>query len=293
MVNIPQQLVNAIFQGSVYALIALGYTMVFGVMRLINFAHGEIMMAGAYFGYVLCTWLNLNVFIGIIITAAICGVLGVLLERVAYRPLRKKGGMAVLISAVGASIFLQYLFMTIFSARPRAFSKKYDGAVYRIGENVSFSQLKVMVLIICVAALIALAWFLKKTKQGLAMRAVACEPLAAQVCGIDNGKIRSLCFFVGSSLAGIAGVLFGMCYTITPFMGQAPGMKAFCAAVVGGVGSIPGAVIGGYAIAVCEVAAAAFLSSAYKDAVAYVLLIVVLLIMPAGIMGLKGNSKRA
>lgn len=286
-----QQLVNGIALGSIYALIALGYTMVYGTIRLINFAHAEIYMMGAFVGYYLVTVLEMNLFLAMIIAMIASSVLGVVIERIAYKPLRKSTRVAALITAIGVSYFLQNIMIYFLGPEVRAFPSPLETTIYRIG-NIVVNSKQILVLVITVVLMIVLQLIVQKTKMGKAMRAVAVDNEAAELMGIDVDRVISFTFVLGSSLAGIAGVLVGIYYnSISPTMGVTYGLKAFVAAVVGGVGSIPGAMVGGYVIGILETIVTYLGGSMYKDAVVYGLLIVILLVMPAGLFGKNVKEK--
>lgn len=286
-----QQLVNGIALGSIYALIALGYTMVYGTIRLINFAHAEIYMMGAFVGYYFVTVLEMNLFVAMLIAMIASSVLGVVIERVAYKPLRKSTRVAALITAIGVSYFLQNIMIYFLGPEVRAFPSPMETTIYRIG-NIVVNSKQIFVLVTTLVLMVVLQLIVQKTKMGKAMRAVAVDTEAAELMGIDVDRVISFTFILGSSLAGIAGVLVGIYYnSISPTMGVTYGLKAFVAAVVGGVGSIPGAMVGGYLIGILETIVTYLGGSMYKDAVVYGLLIVILLVMPAGLFGKNVKEK--
>lgn len=286
-----QQLVNGISLGSIYALIALGYTMVYGTIRLINFAHGDIYMVGAFFGYFLVSALNVNVFLAMILSGAFCAILGVVIEKVAYKPLRKSTRVAALITAIGVSYFLQNVMIYFLGPEVRAFPSTIPVMPFRVF-GIVINMKQVFVFVTTVILMIILNAIVKHTKMGKAMRAVAVDSEAAELMGIDVNRVISFTFALGSGLAGIAGVLVGVYYnSISATMGTTPGLKAFVAAVVGGVGSIPGAMVGGYLIGVLETIVTFMGGSMYKDAAVYALLIVILLIMPSGLFGKNVKEK--
>lgn len=286
-----QQLVNGIALGSIYALIALGYTMVYGTIRLINFAHGDIYMVGAFVGFYLINGLGLNVWLSLVLAAAICALLGVVIERVAYKPLRKSTRVAALITAIGVSYLLQNTMIFFYGAEVKAFPSPIKNKVYELF-GIVINNKQLLILFLTVTLMIGLQFIVKRTKMGKAMRAVAVDEEAAQLMGIDVDRVISFTFVLGSSLAGIAGVLVGIYYnSISATMGTTPGLKAFVAAVVGGIGSIPGAMVGGYLIGILETVVSFMGGSMYKDAAVYALLIVILLVLPAGLFGKNVKEK--
>lgn len=286
-----QQIVNGIALGSIYALIALGYTMVYGIIRLINFAHGEIYMIGAFVGYFALTAFGLPFWVSLLLAMVIPALLGVLIERVAYRPLRSSPSITVLITAIGVSLLLQNLAMLWFSPDPKTFPHIFTRAPFNIGGvRISFPQ--VIVLATSVLLMIGLNFMVQKTKIGKAMRAVSQDKEAAKLMGIDTDRIISFTFAIGSALAGAAGVMVGIIYPrIQPLMGTMPGLKAFVAAVFGGIGSIPGAMLGGVIMGLTESLVTAYISSTWRDAIAFSLLIIILLVKPAGILGKSTREK--
>ena len=286
-----QQLVNGIALGSIYALVALGYTMVYGTIKLINFAHGDVYMIGAFFGFYAINVLQLNIFIALILTMIVCSTLGVVIERVAYKPLRKSTRVAALITAIGVSFLLENVMNYFFGAEIKAFPSPLENQVYDVfGISISSKQLLVVAATVVLMAL--LQFIVKYTKMGKAMRAVAVDEDAAMLMGIDVDRVISFTFALGSALAGIAGVLVGIYYnSMSSTMGVVPGLKAFVAAVLGGIGSIPGAMVGGYVIGVLETLVSFFGYSTFKDAVVYLLLIVILIVLPAGLFGKNVKEK--
>lgn len=286
-----QQLVNGISLGSIYALIALGYTMVYGTIRLINFAHGDVYMMGAFIGYFLVSIWNINIFVAMLLAGVVCAILGVIIEKVAYKPLRKSTRVAALITAIGVSFFLQNIMVYFFGPEVRAFPSTFPVMPFRVF-GIVINMKQVLVFVTTVILMIILNAIVRYSKMGKAMRAVAVDAEAAQLMGIDVNRVISFTFALGSSLAGIAGVLVGVYYnSISATMGTTPGLKAFVAAVVGGVGSIPGAMIGGYLIGLLETIVTFLGGSMYKDAAVYALLIVILLVRPAGIFGKNVKEK--
>ena len=286
-----QQLVNGIALGSIYALVALGYTMVYGTIRLINFAHGDIYMMGAFFGYFLVSLLGVNVYLAMVLAMIFCAVLGVVIERVAYLPLRHSTRVAALITAIGVSYLLQNAMVYYVGPEVKAFPSTITNQIIRVGGIVINSK-QILVVVTTLILMVVLNFIVKYTKMGKAMRAVAVDTEAAQLMGINVNRVISFTFALGSGLAGIAGVLVGVYYnSISPMMGTTYGLKAFVAAVVGGVGSIPGAMVGGYLIGLLETIVTYVGLSTYRDAAVYGLLILILLLLPAGLFGKNLKEK--
>jgi len=283
-----QQLLNGLTLGSSYALIALGYTMVYGIIQLINFTHGEIYMFGAFVGLFLVTVLGANLFVAILGAMLFCMVLGMLVERVAYRPLRGKSSrLSALISAIGVSIFLSTLMALLAKTNPRRYPEVISSQTFHLG-SIEVSSLQVLILFLSAALMVGLQLVVQKTRVGKAMRACSQDLDASHLMGINVNRIISLTFAAGSALAAAGGVMVGIYYNaVWPYMGTMAGLKAFCAAVLGGIGSIPGAMVGGLTLGVMEILGVAYLSSSYKDAIAFAVLILVLIIRPQGIMGQK------
>jgi branched-chain amino acid transport system permease protein len=288
-----QQLINGLQLGFVYALIALGYTMVYGIVRLINFAHGDVFMVGAYFGFfALASW-RLPWPLAIVVAMAGCGFLGIFIERVAYRPLRNAPRISSLITAMGVSLFLEYFTSLKFMFGPdyRAFPRPFVIHSYHLG-GVEVSNIQIIVFAISTILMVALTLFVNRTRTGMAMRAVSYDHNTARLMGINVDFIISVTFGIGSALAGAGGVLYGIAYPqINPFMGVMPGLKAFVAAVLGGIGVIPGAMLGSLIMGVVETFTSAYVSSTLRDAVAFGILIVVLLVRPAGLLGRPTRDK--
>ncbi|PMQ00912.1 MAG: branched-chain amino acid ABC transporter permease [Dictyoglomus sp. NZ13-RE01] len=285
MENILQQIINGLSLGSIYALIALGYTMVYGILRLINFAHGDIYMVGAFLGYFALGYWNLSFPMGLIFAMAGSAILGILIERFAYRPLRLAPRISLLITAIGVSFLLENLMVLWVGASPRPFPQKIPVEVYFVG-NIVFTNRQIIIIAVSVFLMFILQFIVLKTKVGKAMRAVSFDKETALMMGIDIDKIIALTFAIGSSLAAAGGVLVGLYFNkIEPYMGVMPGLKAFVAAVLGGIGIIPGAMIGGYILGIAEVLVSAFISSTIRDAVAFIVLILILLVRPSGILG--------
>ncbi len=299
MENLLQQLLNGITWGSIYALIALGYTMVYGVLKLINFAHGEIYMMGAMTGYYAARWLGLagepslgGLALVLLISMATCGLLGALLERVAYRPLRTAGRLAPLITAIGVSLLLQNGGQLVFGADPKFFPPLLRSTeVVRVG-GIALSNIQLAVLVTAVALMAALQFVVQRTRFGRAMRAVSYDAPAAALMGVPVDRVILGTFVLGSMLAAAAGILIGLSNPkIDPLMGLMPGLKAFVAAVLGGIGSVPGAMAGGLALGVIETLVTAYLSSTYRDALAFVILVLILLYRPTGLFGTAQTEK--
>ena len=286
-----QQLVNGISLGSIYALIALGYTMVYGIIKLINFAHGDVFMLGAFIGfYAIARW-DIGFFPALIISMVLCAIIGVIIERVAYKRLRNATRIAALITAIGVSLLIEYT--VIFfrgpssAAYPEVLPKTYIDVF-----GVSISSISILILAVTVVLMVLLQFIVHKTKIGKAMRAVSLDPDAARLMGINVDNTISATFAIGSALAGAAGVIFGVYYTrIEPLMGVLPGLKAFIAAVFGGIGSIPGAMVGGLSLGVVETVVSALGFSLWRDAAAFVILILILILKPSGIFGKNTREK--
>lgn len=286
-------LVNGISLGSVYALIALGYTMVYGIAKMLNFAHGDIIMVGGYTVFVTFSQMGMNPFVSLLISIVVCTVLGVVIERLAYKPLRNASPLAVLITAIGVSYLLQNLALLLFGADTKAFTTivkvapvvLFDGRLTITGETI-------VTIAACIVIMLALTSFIKYTKSGRAMLAVSEDKGAAQLMGINVNGTIALTFAIGSALAAVAGVLLCSAYpSLTPYTGSMPGIKAFVAAVFGGIGSIPGAFIGGILLGVIESLSKAYISSQLSDAIVFGVLIIVLLVRPTGILGRNIQEK--
>jgi branched-chain amino acid transport system permease protein len=287
-----QQLVNGISLGSIYALIALGYTMVYGIVKLINFAHGDVFMVGAFIGFYSITILHIGFFLALLISMAACALFGMLIERIAYKPLRNATRIAALITAIGVSLFIEYGTIYFRGAQPEAYPNNIVPLKSLEIFGVEISGQSLLILGTSVFLMILLQFIVHKTKIGKAMRAVSHDMDAARLMGINVNNTISATFAIGSALAGAAGVIFGMYYTkIEPLMGIIPGLKAFVAAVLGGIGIIPGAMVGGLLLGVIEslVSAAGF--SLWRDGVAFVVLILILIFRPAGLFGKNVREK--
>ncbi|MGN0995150.1 MAG: branched-chain amino acid ABC transporter permease [Butyricicoccus sp.] len=286
-------LINGISLGSVYAIIALGYTMVYGIAKMLNFAHGDVIMVGAYVSFYATSLYGLPTWASVLVAAIVCTVLGVTIERLAYKPLRTAPSLAVLITAIGVSYFLQNAAQLAFGSSPIVFPSavKFEGIRLFDGQLV-ISGVTIVTVLACIVIMIALTLFINKTKMGRAMRAVSEDKGAAQLMGVNVNSTISMTFAIGSALAAIAGVLLCSAYpTLQPTTGSMPGIKAFTAAVFGGIGSIPGAMIGGLLLGVIQILGSAYISTQLSDAVVFAVLIVVLLVKPTGLMGKKMNEK--
>ena len=287
-------LISGISLGSVYALIALGYTMVYGIAKMLNFAHGDVIMIGAFTTYTICSTMGLPPAEGVLVSIVLCTLLGMGIEKVAYKPLRKASSpLAVLITAIGVSYLLQNVALLIFGANTKAFASVVSfPALELAGGAISVTGETIVTILSCIAIMICLMLFIKKTKAGQAMLAVSEDKGAAQLMGINVNGTIALTFAIGSGLAAIAGVLLCSAYpSLNPYTGSMPGIKAFVAAVFGGIGSIPGAFIGGILLGVIEIFAKAYISSQVADAIVFAVLIIVLLIKPTGILGKNIQEK--
>lgn len=286
-------LINGLSLGSVYAIIALGYTMVYGIAKMLNFAHGDVIMIGCYVIFSAVSMSGLPVPVGIILSIVFCIVLGVTIEAIAYRPLRGASSLAVLITAIGVSYFLQNIALLIFGANTKSFTSVVNIPTVSIfNGQVSITGETIVTIILCIIIMIVLTYFVNKTKPGQAMLAVSEDKGAAQLMGINVNGTISLTFAIGSGLAAVAGMLLCSSYpALTPYTGSMPGIKAFVAAVFGGIGSIPGAFIGGLLLGVIEILSKAYISSQLSDAIVFLVLIIVLLFKPTGILGKKIQEK--
>ena len=286
-------ILNGISLGSVYAIIALGYTMVYGIAKMLNFAHGDIIMVGSYVAFIAINSMGLPVPVSILLSVVVCTVLGMVIERVAYKPLRHASKLAVLITAIGASYFLQNVALLIFGANTKSFTSIVgNGSIQLAGGTLSVTVVTIVTVIACVVIMIGLMAFMKYSKSGHAMLAVSEDDGAAQLMGINVNATIALTFAIGSGLAAIAGVLLCSAYpSLTPYTGSMPGIKAFVAAVFGGIGSIPGAFIGGILLGVIEILGKAYISSQLADAIVFAVLIVVLVVKPTGLLGKQIQEK--
>lgn len=296
-----QHLANAISLGSIYALIAIGYTMVYGILNLINFAHGDIFTYSMYFAFYAVTLFLFPWWAAFIFAIVLTTLLGATIERVAYRPLRKANApkISALITAIGISFFLQNFAIVVFGGRAKSFNPQLGVYPTQFAQVLTFGDVRIPLLTfiiigVSILALFVLVWIVYRTKAGMAMRAVSKDVTAAKLMGINTDRTISQTFMLGSALAAVGGILWAMKYPqIYPYTGMIPGLKAFIAAVVGGIGSIPGAMLGGFILGVAEIMIVAFLPAlaGYRDAIAYIILIVILLVKPNGLLGVEIGEK--
>ena len=286
-------LINGISLGSIYAIIALGYTMVYGIAKMLNFAHGDVIMVGGYMCFCATAYLGWPTAAGILLAVVVCTVLGVVIERLAYKPLRQAPALAVLITAIGVSYFLQNAALQIWGSNTKSFSSVVQGSPIQLFDGqISIAPVTLVTVAVCVVIMIVLTLFTNRSKAGTAMRAVSEDKGAAQLMGINVNTTISLTFAIGSGLAAIAGVLLSSAYpTLTPTTGAMPGIKAFTAAVFGGIGSIPGAFVGGILLGVIEIFAGAYVSTQLANAIVFAVLIIVLLVQPDGPLGKRVSEK--
>lgn len=287
-------IINGISLGSVYAIIALGYSMVYGIAKMLNFAHGDVIMVGGFVVYSLTSKMGMHPLLSILCAMIFCTALGMIIERVAYKPLRNAASsLAVLITAIGVSYFLQNIALIIFGSDPKAFTSVVSMEPIKLaGGELTISGEAIVTIITCIVIMVALTLFINKTKAGQAMLAVSEDKGAAALMGINVNGTIALTFAIGSALAAIAGVLLCSAYpSISPYTGAMPGIKAFVAAVFGGIGSIPGALIGGILLGLIEILSKAYISFQLSDAIVFAVLIVVLLVRPTGILGKKIQEK--
>lgn len=287
------QLINGISLGSIYALIALGYTMVYGIIQLINFAHGEILMIGAFVGFFAIAKYELNFFVALLLAMLVSAVLGVVIERIAYKPLRSSGRLAALITAIGISLLLQngglYVLGTSYQSFPQAFPKK---TFHFLDGMITITSYQILILAVTIVMMLFLNFIVNRTKIGKAMRAVSYDRDAALMMGINVDTIISTTFALGSAFAAVAGVLLGLYYqTVHPLMGLMPGLKAFVAAVLGGIGIIPGAMAGGFLLGIIEALVSGYWSTNYRDVVVFGILIIILIVKPSGLLGKDTREK--
>lgn len=284
-------LISGLSLGSIYAIIALGYTMVYGIAKMLNFAHGDVIMVGSYICFFAMMRYNLPPVVGVILAVIVCTLLGMVIERAAYKPLRQAPSLAVLITAIGVSYFLQNGALLLWTSSPKVFPSIIGNGKIQLGE-LTISHVTLLTVAVCLVIMFVLTWFTGNTKMGKAMRACSEDKGAAQLMGIDVNSTISMTFAIGSGLAAIAGVLLCSAYpTLVPTTGSMPGIKAFTAAVFGGIGSIPGAFLGGLLLGVIETFAKAYISTQLSDAVVFSVLIIVLLVRPAGLLGKVINEK--
>jgi branched-chain amino acid transport system permease protein len=291
-----QQLINGLALGAIYALIALGYTMVYGVLRFINFAHSDVFMLGAFAGYFLARYVpEASVTGGVLVLVgamAICALLGMLIEKLAYRPLRGRSTLTALITAIGVSLLLQNLGQRIFGANPRSFPVLFPQRNFQFENGLVISSNQLLVFAVTLLLLFGLRYIILHTRTGTAMRALSGNPVAASLVGINNDRVISFTFALGSALAAAGGILYAANYpAIDPLMGTLPGLKAFVAAVLGGIGNITGAALGGLVIGLVETGVVAAGGSTYRDAVAFAVLILILLLRPDGLLGKRQAEK--
>ena len=293
MMKFLSYLINGISLGSVYAIIALGYTMVYGIAKMLNFAHGDIIMVGGFTAFTVVSTMGGSPIVGILAAVVVCTALGVAVERIAYRPLRDASPLAVLITAIGVSYLLQNVALLIFGSNARQFTSVVNLPPLKLaGGELSISSVTIVTILACVVIMAGLMFFINKTKIGQAMLAVSEDRGAATLMGINVNRTIAITFAIGSALAAIAGVLLCSAYpSLTPYTGSMPGIKAFVAAVFGGIGSIPGALIGGVLLGVIENLTKAYISSQLSDAIVFSVLIIVLLVRPTGILGKKVSEK--
>ena len=287
-------LINGISLGSVYALIALGYTMVYGIAKMLNFAHGDVIMIGSYVVYFAFGASGLNPVLSIVLSMIVCTILGVVIERLAYRPLREAPSLAVLITAIGVSYLLQQVAQLSWSSNPKSFTSVVSGMkpVSLFGGQLTISAETIVTIVACVIIMVVLMWFVNYPPAGHAMLAVSEDRGAAQLMGVNVNGTISLTFAIGSALAAIAGALLCSSYpTLQPTTGAMPGIKAFVAAVFGGIGSIPGAFVGGILLGIIENLSKAYISTQLSDAIVFLVLVVVLIVKPTGLLGKKVNVK--
>ena len=293
MTRFLSYLINGISLGSVYAIIALGYTMVYGIAKMLNFAHGDVIMIGAYISFCATQYMGLPAIVSVLMAMAVCTVLGVVIEGLAYKPLRQAASLAVLITAIGMSYLLQNIALLIWGANPKSFTSVFNvGSISLLNGGLLISSETILTVLANIVIMIALTLFTSRTKIGKAMRAVSEDKGAAELMGINVNATISMTFAIGSALAAIAGVLLCSAYpTLQPTTGSMPGIKAFTTAVFGGIGSIPGAMIGGLLLGVIEILGKAYVSTELGDAFVFAVLIVVLLVKPTGLLGKQVHEK--
>ena len=291
MIHFIQTLISGLSLGSIYALIALGYTMVYGIAKMLNFAHGDIIMIGAYAGIVAVAQLGLPPVLAVVLSVLVCVLLGVLIEHLAYKPLRQAPSLSVLITAIGVSYLLQNLALLIFGSQQKAYPTVLTLPTLQLGP-VSIEGVTILTLVTTAVIMLALTFFVNKTKLGKAMRAVSEDKAAASLMGISVNRTITLTFAIGSALAAFASIFYGMSYIyIKPTTGAMPGIKAFTAAVFGGIGSIPGAMLGGILLGLIEQFSKTYISTLWADAIVFAVLVLVLVVKPTGLLGKKMNEK--
>ena len=298
MAQFLEQIINGLVLGGIYALIAVGYTMVYGIIQLINFAHGEIFMFGAYIALMLVTVFGIPFWVALPLSMILCGMLGMLMDLVAYRPLRNAPRLSALITAIGMSLALQNLARMIWSARPRQFPTEVLPTIF-LSQNAislpggaSLPYRDVFIILLALILMVALNRLIYLTKIGKAMRACAQNPVAANLMGIRTNRVIAITFIIGSALGAVAGVMVGLREVVTPTMGYYKGVAAFAAAVLGGIGNITGAMLGGIIIGLAEVFGAGYISSGYRLAIAYIIMIAVIVVRPSGLFG-RSTGHRA
>ena len=284
-------LISGISLGSIYAIIALGYTMVYGIAKMLNFAHGDVIMVGAYVCFFAVSKYSLPPVVGILLAVVVCTVLGIVVERLAYKPLRAAPSLAVLITAIGVSYFLQNAALLIWSSNPKSFPNMLGSKSFTIG-SATITSTALLTIVVCVVIMIGLTLFTSKTKMGKAMRAVSEDKAAAALMGISVNRTISITFAIGSALAAVASIFYGMSYIyIKPTTGAMPGIKAFTAAVFGGIGSVPGAMLGGILLGLIEQLSKTYISTLWADAIVFGVLVLVLVVKPTGLLGKTMNEK--
>jgi len=289
--NFVQQLIFALRIGSIYAVIAIGYTMVYGIIKLINFAHGEIMVFGSYFAFLLATYSGLHFVWILLISMTLTAILGMIIEKVAYAPLRKAPRLSALITAIGMSFLLQNIMLLIFKSEPKRMPELISMTPFQVG-NIQIDSITILTVGLSVLFMVFLQLFIKNTKPGKAMRAVSQDKEVAALMGINVNRIITLTFAIGSALGALGGILYSLMITqVYPTMGIMPGLKAFVAAVLGGIGIMPGAMLGGFLIGMVETFTKAYLSSSWADGIVFLILVIILLVKPAGLLGKNRKDK--
>ena len=288
-----QQLINGITVGGIYALIALGYTMVYGILKIVNFAHGDVFMVGSFLGMLFVQNTGLPIYIAYPVAMLVTAAVGMTIERVCYRPIRINGAdaLSILIAALGVSIFLENFAQLVWGTETHSYVQTIKKTTYKFGE-ITLSNIQIGVIILCLALMVVLYLIVNRTKIGVAMRATSQSIVSAQLMGINTERVIAMTFGIGSALACVAGVLVGTYYdAVYPLVGYSYGLKAFAAAILGGIGSIPGAMLGGFLIGIVETLGAGYISAGYKDAFAFGILILVLIFRPSGLLGKKRVDK--